>query len=194
MKSLELKRRLRNLSGADVKVLIAIGAIGGFDIGVKLIKEWTKLSRPTITDSLQSLQIEGLITNTKRTNGWQLTRFGFEFIAPSNELREKVLTSPHSSSILIDSKDINIKDSTTTIEKVFTSHPKIVSYLQEKGVWDNQIDAIAKFAGSNLGTLKSYFDHLDLELAIYRIKKEIPPDEPKTKTDYLNGEWSDHIE
>jgi hypothetical protein len=184
----KIRKQIRALSGNDIKVLLVIRLIGGFDVGNKQIKEWTKLSYPTIANCLEALRLENLVTHIKRTNGWQLTALGSKVLLGNSS--ERILHSPHSNSRLESLtilKDKELKP-TITIEastKSFDSSPEVKNYLKVKGVWPNVINEIAEIANNDLDFLKNYFEGTDTALALYRIRNEIPPSPPENNTSYL---------
>lgn len=185
----KLKRQLRSLSGNDFKVLFVIWLLGGFNVGNKKIKDWSKLSLPTIADSLNTLKIEGLIAHTQRTNGWQLSSNGFSLLMTGVESSQEFFDSNNSSSSLIniEYESINVKDTTTIepSEKVFDSTPEVKEFLLSKGVWEKRIDEMAEIVDNDLELLEKHFDGVDTPLALWRLKSGIEPTKQKGLWDEL---------
>jgi hypothetical protein len=161
-------------------VLFIVWLLGGYDVGNKKIKEWAKLSYPTIANSCETLKIEGLITHTKRTDGWQLTSLGAGMFWGEADPSEKVFDSAVNSSSNLNLIDVNIKElNTTTIkepsEKVFDSPEYIRDFLKETGVWEKEWDILAELVDNDLLLLKNHFYKTDIPLAIWKIKNLLPP-------------------
>lgn len=184
MADLPINQRLliKATPNATFKLLIVMVALGGIDLGNKQLAFNSGLSLPTVQNCLIHLASIGLVTQTKRYQGWQLTQ-GVQMLLPTSQ---KVFDSL----IKVDSDSINInkivEGSTLTIssQEIFDSK---IPYVPEEnhgplarlhlmGVLDPKASILARMPHVTNQYLKDYdlgvaYGTIDLKLAIWKIQR-----------------------
>jgi len=90
----ECSKIFKALPHSAFKILIAIGIMGGVNIGNKQISKRTGISLPTVKTAVEDhLMLWKIVTHTHRENGWQLTDLGKDTIAFFYLASQKVLDS-----------------------------------------------------------------------------------------------------
>lgn len=194
----EEARIYQNLSGLAFMVLVIFFRLNGAT-GSQELEAITLKSRHKIKQALLRLEGAGLIEQRQRFNGWVLTAQGRQL--PLFDSRLKFFISPPQEEEVKQLKDKNINiltsSSLETRLKISTS-PELLAYLTDAGVYPNMRSWLAQKLDNDLELAKSYFDALDVGLAVYRIANDIPPDadtnqEPAELTDeekYTGGEFA----
>ncbi len=200
--------QLKAMKGSDLKVLVAMALLGAVNIGNKAIKQFCGLSYPTIASCLINLSGMDFVTQTHRTNGWQLTQGGRQMLLPT-EPSTKFL---HSEAIInIDNPltTLRIKDSNNNIsdpsERIFDSD--VLDALHNMGIYDPTAISLACLKHMTLDYISSWKLALksdlvgeggnDVPLAIHLMDQNAPAPEPEDKADrqkYVEGEYSEFIE
>ncbi len=189
--------QLKAMKGNDLKVLVAMGLLGGVNIGNVAIKGYCGLHLTTIKNCLINLSSEGMVTKTNRTDGWQLTNGGRQMLLsgePSNTLCD---SEPSSSNNIILS-DLKIIDITTTTKEISTKNcdQEIQKELHNMGIFDPKAFDLACMEHVTLEYIASWKAALkfkqvgtggsDIPLAIYKMgHKHSAPTVPK---EYLESD------
>jgi hypothetical protein len=196
----QASRAIKLLPGNGIKVLLAMGLLGGIECGNQAIKQMSGLSYPTIKSMLEDhLAFEGYVTKLARTNGWQLTSLGAAVIMATG-VSEKFLDSVHSSSSVNDPMLIDGNFKTTTSTKPSTKNlhspdkyfpdfnpeadlrpqpdEAIKALALAHGIFDPTATELASLVWVTDDYIKAWAammsaegTHLDIGLAIYRIRQ-----------------------
>lgn len=198
--------QLKAMKGSDLKVLVAMALLGAVNIGNKAIKQFCGLSYPTIASCLLNLSGMDLVTQTHRTDGWQLTQGGRQMLLPS----EPSTNFLHSEPIInIDNPltTLRIKDSNNNTsdpsERIFDS--KILDALHNVGIYDPTAISLACLKHMTLDYIASWKLALesevvgkggnDIPLAIHMMEQNAPaPEAKEDRSKYVTGEFKDMIE
>ena len=204
-RSLQLKAMLGN----DLKILVTMGILGGVNIGNKDIKQFCGVSFPTIASCLINLSGMDLVTQTHRTDGWQLTQGGRQMLLPS-EPSTKFLHSKAIINIDTPLTTLRIKDSNNNTsdpsERIFDS--EILDALHAIGIFDPKAVYLACLEHMTLDYIASWKLALELKLigkggndiplAIHMMGQNALAPEAKDPEDgwkkYVEGEFGEFIE
>ena len=199
--------KLAAMKGNDLKVLVAMGLLGGVNIGNVAIKKCCKLHLTTIKNCLINLSADGFVTKTHRTDGWQITEGGKQMLLPAEPSR---ISYDSETIINIDTplNTLRIKDSNNTNSNPSTKKydSDIVKALHKIGIYDPKAVDLACLAHMTHDYISSWGSALeaglvgkggkDVPLVIHLMAQKAPapiPEEEGWKK-YVEGEYSDFIE
>lgn len=199
--------QLKAMKGSDLKVLVAMALLGAVNIGNKAIKQFCGLSYPTIASCLLNLSGMDMVTQTHRTDGWQLTQGGRQMLLPT-EPSTKFLHSEPIINIDNPLTTLRIKESNNNnsepSERIFDS--EILDALHNIGIFDPTAITLACLDHMTLEYIASWKLALeaeivgkggsDLPLAIHMMGQNAsaPKPEPDPREKYISGEFSDMVE
>ncbi len=126
----ECSKVFKTLPPTVFKIFIALGVMGGVNLGNKKIAKKTGLAMETVKTAMEDyLMLFELVTHTHRTNGWQLTDHGKNTLAIFYKASHKVLDSAP-----INNKDIYTNADFKEIEPNINSDatPKVLDSTESE--------------------------------------------------------------
>lgn len=167
------------LKGGPMTLLILFGIHNGI-VTYQEMEQWTEWSRPSLRKYLIPLFTMGIIQRVT-DNRFRLTSAGEQLFLWGGA--EKFFQQEEEAINLINELSI---DSSSWC-KTFSATDEIKEYLKGKGVLSALVDEIAYLCENDLAVVKSYFDHLTVGVAVWRLKNGEEP--PKTEEKDWYGKY-----
>lgn len=160
--------QIRAMTGNDLKVLVVMFLLGAVNVGNKAIKSFCGLSYPTVASCLDNLAALGMVTQTHRTTGWQITEGGFQLLLPTDSSKdffdsEAIINNGPLKDKEI--KELNINNNSDLSKKTFD--PAIVKALHTIGIYNPKAIELASLDH----VTQEYIDSWGLALQFNKVGK-----------------------
>lgn len=184
---------LRSISGAQCKVIIALGLLGGFGTLTRLI-ETSGLTKPTVISSLRELaSVYGIVTQANA--GWLLTTAGKQlhfgmvrnFLPTTGSLIQEGIESQHQNQEPVQVRNFFTTNQAALYDALFPlGNPKRteIAFAERMSVEQVKI-VVSKWQQTRKSP--GWLVHM-LE------QGAIPETEEESRRGYVEGEYSDFIE